>query len=311
MRGRLAPSPSGDLHLGHARSFLLAWWQARAQGGEIVLRMEDLDSERCVPGSEESILDDLRWLGIDWDGDVVRQSERLGLYEAALNQLDAAGHLYPCVCTRRELAQAASAPHPHSASQAAADSDLGPYPGTCRDRFENRDAAREATGRAAAWRMRVTPGVHSFQDGIRGAYSEDVASSVGDFPVTRKDGRAAYQLAVVVDDADQGITHVLRGDDLLSSTLRQVQVQQALGLPCPRWFHVPLVLDPEGARLAKRHESFSLRRLRQADWTAADVVYWVASSAGLPGGKRPFAGDWLDAFNLGSLPCSPVSAPVL
>ena len=309
VRGRLAPSPSGDLHLGHARSFLLAWWQVRAQEGEIVLRMEDLDTQRCVAGSERSILDDLQWLGIDWDGEMVRQSDRLHLYERALEELRAGKHIYPCTCSRKELAQAASAPHPSVTPNGSGDNEQGPYPGTCRDLFPNREAATQATGRAAAWRFRALPGECEFRDGIWGHYHEDVSATVGDFPVSRKDGGAAYQLAVVVDDADQGVDHVLRGDDLLSSTVRQIHVQRALGLPSPSWFHVPMVVDHEGIRLAKRHDSLSLGGLRKAGWEASDVLAWVAHSVGLKGGPRPSARDWLEDFRLENLPAGAVASP--
>ncbi|MEO2162983.1 MAG: tRNA glutamyl-Q(34) synthetase GluQRS [bacterium] len=310
MRGRLAPSPSGDLHLGHARSFLLAWWQARSQGGEIILRMEDLDADRCVEGAEQSVLEDLHWLGIDWDGEIVRQSDRLQLYEDALTKLWSDGHLYPCTCTRKELAEAASAPHPTETPQGPGGAEPGLYPGTCRGRFDSREAAMEATGRGAAWRMKIPPGECSFRDGIWGDYVEDVSATVGDFPVTTKDGRAAYQLAVVVDDADQGVDHVLRGDDLLSSTARQIHLQRALGLPSPAWYHVPLVIDGTGQRLAKRHDSLSLRRLREGGWKASEVLSWVASSVGLDGVSRATASDWLEDFRLESLPQGAVIGPV-
>jgi glutamyl-tRNA synthetase len=309
VRGRLAPSPSGDLHLGHARSFLLAWWQVRAQGGELVLRMEDLDTQRCVAGSEQSIIDDLQWLGIDWDGEVVRQSDRVHLYDRALETLRAGGHLYPCTCSRRELAEVASAPHANLNPGSSAEGERRPYPGTCRDRFPDREAATRATGRAASWRFRVQPGGCGFRDHIWGHYQEDVSATVGDFPITSKDGGAAYQLAVVVDDADQGIDHVLRGDDLLSSTVRQIHLQRALGLPSPAWFHVPMVVDPQGTRLAKRHDSLSLIGLREAGWAAPDVVSWVAHSAGLKGGPRSTAYDWVEGFCAENLPAGTVTYP--
>jgi glutamyl-tRNA synthetase len=271
--------------------------------------MEDLDEERCVPGAEQSILEDLRWLGIDWDGEVVRQSDRLQLYEDALTRLREMGRLYPCTCTRRELAEAASAPHPVAGPNEPGGVEQGPYPGTCRGRFESLEAAQQATGRAAAWRLVVPPGECSFQDGTFGGYVEDVSTTVGDFPVTSKDGRAGYQLAVVVDDAEQGIDHVLRGDDLLSSTARQIHVQRALGLPSPAWYHVPLVVDRAGQRLAKRHDSLSLRQLREGGWTASSVLSWVASSVGLGADSRPSAQDWLEDFRLEALPRGAAIAP--
>ncbi len=302
MRARLAPSPSGDLHLGHARSFLLAWWQARALGGEIVLRMEDLDTERCVAGSEQSILEDLTWLGLDWDGAIVRQSERRHLYDSALQTLGTTGRLYPCVCTRKDLAEAARAPHP-------GESPASSYPGTCRGLYKDLEHARTLTGKPAAWRFTVPPGERQFEDGCAPPYSEDPCLTSGDFPVTRKDGQPAYQLAVVVDDADQSITHVLRGADLRSSTIRQLLLQEALNLPHPSWFHVPLVVDSSGQRLAKRNPSLTLAALRDHGWTAPQLVHWAATSCGLTGSPTRTARDWIPDFDLNALPPNNVPAP--
>ncbi len=300
-RGRLAPSPTGRLHLGHARSFLLAWWQMRSLGGEIVLRMDDLDSERSSPAFEEGILEDLTWLGIDWDGPVQRQSERAHLYDEAVQALASKGLIYPCVCTRSELADARSAPHIGEEGP--------PYPGTCRGRFTSHHHALQETQRASAWRFRVLPGAHSFEDGCAGRYTENVSSHVGDFPVTRRDGCAAYQLAVVVDDATSQISHILRGDDLLSSTLRQIQLQEALGLPTPHYFHVPLVTDQRGLRLAKRHDSLSLDALRQSGISARSIVSWAATSAGLTGSPARTAPEWIERFSAVDLIRTPVPAP--
>ena len=270
VRGRFAPSPTGDVHLGTARTALLAWLSVRAQGGTFVMRMEDLDRARVVPGAAERILADLRWLGLDWDegpdvggahGPYV-QSERLDRYRAALAQLDAAGRLVRCFCSRKELAEAAarapSAPH--------AGEDGPRYPGTCRDLPAAR-VAELAARRAPALRLRVEPGEVAFDDARAGRVVQDVAAVVGDFVVCRFDGTPAYQLAVVVDDAAMGITEVVRGEDLLGSTPRQILLYDALGAPPPRFEHVPLVVDDHGVRLAKRNADAFLGAQRAAGRT--------------------------------------------
>ncbi len=294
--GRLAPSPTGYLHLGHARTFLLAWWQARSAGGRLLLRFEDLDRGRVRAGMERAAIEDLEWLGIDWDGPIVRQSERGALYREALAQLDAQGLLYPCVCSRREIAEAQSAPQGEGAAA---------YPGTCRGRFQSPAEARRKTGREPALRMRVPPGLRTVRDEIRGLYREDLAREVGDFPVTRRDGEIAYQLAVVVDDHDQGVNEVLRGDDLLPSTLRQALLQESLGLPHPRWFHVPLVVDEQGQRLAKRRGETALAALRAAGVRPGAIVRWAALSAGAEERGEGLAAAYLPGFDLGRLPAEP------
>lgn len=273
--GRLAPSPTGLLHLGHARSFLLAWWSARSAGGRVVLRLDDLDTERAKDGLDDACLRDLAWLGLDWDGPVARQTEHAADYEQALARLTADGRVYPCVCTRAEIERAQSAPHLEDGTTR--------YPGTCRGRFADADAARAATGREPALRFAVEPGVTRFVDVVAGEVEEDVAAVVGDFPVARRGGEPAYQLAVVVDDAVQGVTEVVRGDDLLSSTARQRLLHDALGLPPPRWAHVPLVTDEAGRRLAKRHDDLALAQLREAGVDPRRIVAWAARSAGLAG----------------------------
>jgi len=271
--GRLAPSPTGFLHLGHARTFLIAWWSARSAGGGVWLRMEDLDRSRVRPGLADAILLDLEWLGLDWDGPVVRQSERGELYEAALARLVAEGRAYPCVCTRAEIERAQSAPHLEDGTVR--------YPSTCRGRFASLAAAEAATGRSPAVRFVVPEGRVEFEDRWFGRIAQDVCAEVGDFPIARRDGEPAYQLAVVVDDAEQGVTEVVRGRDLLSSTARQLLLQRSLGLPHPVWAHVPLVTDAAGRRLAKRHDDLSLARLRGAGVDPRRVVAWVAESVGL------------------------------
>ncbi len=272
--GRLAPSPTGHLHLGHARSFLLAWWSARARGGRVVLRLEDLDVERVRPGMVEATLEDLAWLGLDFDGPPVLQSSRAASHAEAVRSLLERGLVYPCVCTRRELAEAASAPNRGAASER--------YPGTCRGRFATPAEAESATGRSAALRFLTPPGPVTFVDRLHGPQSFDVAAEVGDFPVTRRDGTLAYQLAVVLDDAADAITDVVRGDDLLPSTARQILLQRALHLPTPSYLHAPLVEDPTGRRLAKREDAASLASLRAQGLSLPPLLTWAATTLGLP-----------------------------
>ncbi|MDF1797963.1 MAG: tRNA glutamyl-Q(34) synthetase GluQRS [Planctomycetota bacterium] len=321
--GRLAPSPTGRLHLGHARSFLLAWWSARAAGGRVLLRIEDLDQERAREQWTAAIVEDLTWLGLDWDGAVELQSEHLDTVDLALEQLVGAGRVYPCVCTRREVREAASAPHDEVPGQAS----IEPvYPGTCRGRFGTRAEAEAITGRQAVLRFLVEGAAGTarsqasiagstgpvgatavdFHDELQGPQSIDLALHGGDFVVSRKGGLPAYQLAVVEADARAGVTEVLRGDDLLVSTARQLLLQRALGLPSPRWLHVPLVQDPEGERLAKRTGGLSLAELREAGLEPERVVAWVAASAGMSPGRRGTAAERIGDFDVDRLPREPV-----
>jgi glutamyl-tRNA synthetase len=283
LRGRYAPSPTGALHLGNARTALLAWLHARAAGGAFVMRVEDLDAGRVRPGIMEEQLAELRWLGLDWDeGPDVGgpfapyvQSERTALYDHALRRLAERGLLFECTCSRRDIQQAASAPHA---------GEEGPrYPGTCRGRLLPPDLPSYlAHGRGrVALRVRVEPERVAFDDALMGPSAFDPALEGGDFVVRRKDGAAAYQLAVVVDDAAMAITHVVRGADLLASTARQLLLYRALALEPPRFLHVPLVLGPDGERLAKRHGALSLGELRAAGVPAERVVGWMASTCGL------------------------------
>ncbi len=286
-RGRFAPSPTGPLHLGNARTALLAWLAARSAGSTFVLRLEDLDAARSRPGLERAILEELRWLGLDWDegpdvgGPVgpYRQSERRDRHAAALARLRAAGFAYPCFCSRAEIARAAQAPH--------GPGDDGPrYPGTCRGLGPEEIAARSAR-RPPAWRFRVPEGRVAFDDAIRGRCSFDVAEESGDFVVARADGVASYQLAVVVDDAGMGIEEVVRGDDLLASTARQLLLYRALGAAPPRFAHVPLVVGEDGARLAKRHGAASVGELRARGADPRAVVGLLAALSGLADAPSP------------------------
>ncbi|MGH2514251.1 MAG: tRNA glutamyl-Q(34) synthetase GluQRS, partial [Ktedonobacterales bacterium] len=272
-RGRYAPSPTGALHLGNLRTALLAWLFARAAGGTFILRIEDLDLPRIRLGAAAAMLADIRWLGLDWDegpdaggtlGPYV-QSARHDLYLAALSRLRDRDLLYPCYCTRAELAHIASAPHGENATPR--------YPGTCRALTARQRRQREATGRQPSLRFRTPDSSITFVDALAGPQSANVAEDVGDFVVRRSDGIIAYQLAVVVDDALMGVTQVVRGADLLDSTARQLALYDALGFPRPREMaHVPLALDTNGARLAKRHDAAGVAALRQHGYTPARVL---------------------------------------
>jgi glutamyl-tRNA synthetase len=275
--GRLAPSPTGHLHLGHARTFLLAWWHLRARGGRVLLRIEDLDRARVRPELIDECRRDLEWLGLDWDGEALLQSQDTGPMEAALERLLADGRAYACTCSRREIEAARSAPH--------ADQGELRYPGTCRGRWPSPEAAERATGAPAGLRLAVAPGAVTLQDGLVGSFTHDVAAEVGDFLLARRDGVHAYQLAVVVDDARTGVTEVLRGDDLLPSATRQWHLLRALGLTPPRWFHVPLVVDESGRRLAKRDADLALAALRERGVDPRAVVEWVARGIGMAPGR--------------------------
>jgi glutamyl-tRNA synthetase len=287
--GRFAPSPTGVLHLGNLRTALLAWLFARSSGARFLVRMEDLDASRVREPYRDEQLADLETLGLDWDGEVVRQRDRSALYEAALARLDAAGLLYECFCTRAEIREAASAPHGPLPE--------GAYPGTCLRLGGADREARRAAGRAPALRVRAGSAHVGFEDGLAGRYE----GVVDDFVVRRNDGGFAYNLAVVVDDADQGVGEVVRGADLIDSTPRQLWLARALGLPQPAHAHVPLVLGPDGARLAKRHGAVTLR-----DVSAGDALRWMASSLGLRGATPR---EMLDGFDPAALPREPTVWP--
>lgn len=266
-RTRFAPSPTGDLHLGGAWTALASWVVARRAGGACVLRVEDLDPPRVVRGSQARIEDDLRWLGFDWDEGPVLQSERGALYDEAIAKLAARGLVYPCDCSRAEIARVASAPH-------AGEETL--YPGLCRER----DPAREMK-RLPALRVRVPDEVVAYDDAVVGRVEQNLAREVGDFVLRRGDGVFAYQLAVVVDDLAMGITDVVRGADLVSSTPRQSWLARMLGAGPPRYAHVPLVVATDGTRLEKRTRGATVRELRDAGVAAERVVGELAFGLGL------------------------------
>lgn len=270
-RGRIAPTPSGYLHLGHGRTFYTAWQRARERGGTLVLRNEDLDPQRSKPEYVAAMYEDLRWFGLDWDeGPDVGgpfapyvQSERRGSYLAAWRQLVERGFVYACVCTRRELAQAAQAPH---------EDDEPLYPGTCRERNLAAGRSVEAGPAGFNWRFRAPDGeAVGFTDLRLGAQEFTAGRDFGDFVIWRRDDVPAYQLAVAVDDSAMGITEVVRGEDLLKSTARQLLLLRALGHAPPQYFHCPLVTDGQGVRLAKRHSGLSLRALREGGANPAEL----------------------------------------
>jgi glutamyl-tRNA synthetase len=282
VRTRFAPSPTGDLHLGGAWTALASWVVARRAGGESALRVEDLDVPRVVSGSRERIEEDLRWLGLDWDGAPVLQSDRLALYDRALAQLSDAGLVYPCDCSRAEIARAASAPH---------EGEETVYPGLCRDRDPGRPMKREPS-----LRVRVADAVVTYVDGAAGTLTQNLARDVGDFVLRRGDGVYAYQLAVVVDDLAMQITDVVRGADLVGSTPRQIWLAGALRAAPPRYTHVPLVVSSDGSRLEKRAAGTTLRSLREAGVSPRTVVGALAQGLGLwPSGAPATAAEVAEA----------------
>ncbi|MGK8487916.1 tRNA glutamyl-Q(34) synthetase GluQRS [Nocardia asiatica] len=284
--GRYAPSPSGDLHLGNLRTALLAWAFARSTGRRFLLRIDDLD--RVRPGAEQRQLDDLAAIGVDWDGPVLRQSDRMPRYEAAIEHLAAAGLTYECFCTRREIQKAATAPH----------GPMGAYPGTCRTLSASERARLRAEGRSAALRLRAATTEFEVHDDLHGRYR----GPVDDVVLRRGDGIPAYNLAVVVDDAAQDVDQVVRGDDLLPSTPRQAYLATLLDLPVPRYAHVPLVLNTEGRRLAKRDGAVTLRERLALGNTPEEVVSALAGSLGF---NATTSSELLARFDTRRLPREP------
>ncbi len=272
---RLAPSPTGALHLGNARTFVVNWIMARQRGWRILLRIEDLDGPRIKRGADRQAVDDLRWLGLDWDDESSRQSTRTDVYGAAAHTLLESRRAYPCICTRSEIAQAASAPH--------ADDGAAVYPGTCWGKFADMAEARAAAGREPAVRFHMPDETFDFEDRFCGHRRFDLARELGDFVILKGDGTAAYQLAVVIDDAEAGVTDIIRGDDLIDSTPRQVLLYRALGLAdrLPAYWHLPLVVGTDGKRLAKRHGDTRISYYRERGVRAERMLGLLARWCGI------------------------------
>ena len=305
--GRLAPSPTGALHLGNARTFMIAWLRARSQGGRVVMRMEDLDHPRDKPGAAAAAVDDLQWLGFDWDVEYV-QSERRETYRGALSFLRERGLAYPCVCSRRDVEAAQSAPH---------DGDQLKYPGTCRGRFEGWDDAQAfldgepGARRMPCWRFNVGSGAAvAFDDAFAGHFECDVAETLGDFPLARDPDGAGYTLACAVDDILMGVTEVVRGDDLLAATPAQVLLARALskwppaaGARPPSYCHVPLVVGPDGRRLAKRHGDTRIASFRAAGRAPEEVIGFLAATCGwAEKGEAISLSDLVGRFDISTIP---------
>lgn len=296
--GRLAPSPTGALHLGNIRTFLYAWLQMRTCGGTLRLRIEDLDHPKHKPGADQALIDDLRWLGFDWDGPIVYQSQRHALYRAALDRLGPS--LYPCTCTRADILGAQSAPHPGEVLR---------YPGLCR----TKDPARLAPNAPCALRLALTPADDGrFTDCFTGPFPQTADETTGDFVLARRlpgqpDLEPSYALAVVVDDAEMGITDIVRGDDILPATPAQVVLYRRLGLPLPRFWHLPLVVGPDGRRLAKRHGDTRIAAFREQGFTPGQILSALARSCGwlAPGETISALPDLLPRFQPDALPRQP------
>lgn len=306
VRGRLAPSPTGHLHLGNAWSFLLCWLAVRSAGGRLVLRMEDIDPERSRPHFAEEIMRDLAWLGLDWDEGPdlggpyapYTQQERLERYAEVIEALTRLGRTYPCYCTRKELRTMASAPHLE---------DAGPvYPGTCLGLDVAACRDREERGRRPALRLHGE-GETRFDDLLHGEVRLDWSQCGGDFPLRRSDGVISYQLAVALDDMDQAINLVVRGADILPCTPRQIFLFDLLHAPVPRYAHVPLLLDQDGVRLAKRHQSLELRALREMGISPRAVAGYLGHLAGLlPEGLAVAPTEIVSEFAWEKIPQGPV-----
>ncbi|MGF1632876.1 MAG: tRNA glutamyl-Q(34) synthetase GluQRS [Phycisphaerae bacterium] len=313
LKTRLAPSPTGALHLGNARTFLINAALARRNDWTTLLRIEDLDTPRTRIHAAQQAIEDLAWLGLTWDEGPVYQTPRTHQYDAALLNLLASGHAYYCTCSRRDVETAASAPHAADGSAV--------YPGTCRGRYASAGDAYQHTGpeRAPAVRFKVPPGQFTFHDGFAGVQNFDLERGLGDFVIARmppgnamgQTPQAAYQLAVVVDDFQQQVTHVVRADDLLDSTPRQLLIYEALGQQAvaPAYVHLPLVVGPDGRRLAKRHGDTRLSAYREAGVPPEAVIGLVATWCGIAPEATPMSFPaFADRFDLAKLPPGPAVA---
>jgi len=316
LRGRLAPSPTGALHLGNIRTFMVTWLMARSRGGELVMRIEDLDHPKNKPGAVEGMIDDLRWLGFDWDegypstssGQVgcgsddkaYIQSQRVDLYAEALEKLKAQNLVYPCICSRKDVEAGLSAPH--------SDECLF-YNGHCRNRYPDFASAQAElpSRRIPAWRFKVPADeAVSFTDGFCGEYSQIPSELSGDFVLARHEFGAGYMLAVVVDDDAMGINQIVRGDDLLAATPRQLLIYRALGLEPPEYIHLPLVVGTDGRRLAKRHGDTRVSAFREAGISAEKIIGALAASCGwAKRGEEISLSDLLPRFDMNLLPHEP------
>jgi glutamyl-tRNA synthetase len=303
--GRLAPSPTGALHLGNMRSFLIAWTHCRQHRGELLLRIEDLHTVRLKPGALEQIFDDLRWLGLDWDKGPLSlndinlpeqdfvQSRQLQRYQKVLNELIHQGRAYPCSCTRKDIEMVQSAPHGEHELK---------YPGTCRDKKIPEHELLQYYGRRPSWRFVTDEYPTRYIDGMYGEQLSNVADWSGDFVIAQNTDLIAYQLAVVVDDHHHGVTHVLRGDDLLASTHRQLQLYRALGWQPPSFYHLPLLIGSDGKRLAKRHGDWKISTLRALGHSPEKIIGLIAWTLGLNESLQPMElTQFVDLFEIKNL----------
>ena len=326
MIGRFAPSPTGAQHLGNARTFLLTWLSTRSQKGQLLLRIEDLDTPRVKSWASDQILEDLAWLGLTWDAgdhgdgtvrDHLLQTERGERHREVLGELISRDLVYPCTCTRGDIAAAASAPHEtvsntqstnhptdsfHRRWRETLDSAGHTYPGTCAHRSAREASELQTAGRTFSWRFRMPSGHFRWIDQLAGPMEIDDLAQLGDFVVAKQTGAPAYQLAVIVDDHDAGVTEVVRGEDLLLSTFRQEVLRQALGLPSPNYYHVPLVVGCDGRRLAKRHGDHRIAWYRQGGLQSEEIIGWLATVSGLiPSYQPKRPADLLDHFSWNQL----------
>lgn len=294
VRGRLAPSPTGAQHLGNARTHLLAYWSVRQAGGHLLFRIDDLDSPRVKSWAVDQAAEDIRWLGIDWDDGPIMQSKHAKHYVDALEAIRRAGRSYPCVCSRKDIEMAQSAPHESSFRGEGI-----VYPGTCAKWSHD----QAVPTRPHCWRFRVCDEAIKFKDLLMGDQSCVPATELGDFPIAMKTGQATYQIAVTIDDTLGEVNQVVRGSDLIASTFRQIDLQQTLGLPTPQYAHVPLVRGADGHRLAKRHGDTRLSHYREQGVSAEAIVGWAAHSLGLIDRNEPCqASELVEQFDWAKIP---------